>query len=107
MTSFTEGIYMELKSIGSPVRVQALCPGFTLSEFHDSMHFDRKTIPAWMWMSADEVVDASLRALDRDQLLVIPGWRYRLLVFIMRAFPRPLYHWLSIKYARETGRDKV
>jgi uncharacterized protein len=104
MTSFTEGIYMELKSIGSPVRVQALCPGFTLSGFHDVMHFDRKAIPAWMWMSADEVVDASLRALERDRLFVIPGWRYRLLVFLMRAFPRPLYHWLSIQYARGTGR---
>ncbi|MGA3074273.1 MAG: SDR family oxidoreductase [Bryobacteraceae bacterium] len=106
MSSFTEGIYMELQSIGSPVRVQALCPGFTLSEFHDTMSFDRSPIPAWMWMSVDEVVDASLRALDRGQLFVIPGWRYRLLVFVMRALPRPLYHWLSIKYARGTGRDK-
>ncbi len=106
MTSFTEGIYMELKSVGSPVRVQALCPGFTLSEFHDTMHFDRKTLPDWMWMSSDEVVDASLRALDRDQLIVIPGWRYRLLVFLMRALPRPLYHSLAIKYARGTGRAR-
>jgi len=107
MTSFTEGIYMELKSAGSPVRVQALCPGFTRSGFHDAMHFDRKAIPAWMWMSADEVVRTSLDALERDRLIVIPGWRYRSLVFMMRAFPRPLYHWLSIKYARDTGRDKV
>jgi short-subunit dehydrogenase len=58
-------------------------------------------------MSADEVVDASLRALDRDQLFVIPGWRYRLLVRIMRAFPRPLHHALAIKYARGTGRDRA
>jgi hypothetical protein len=106
MSSFTEGIYMELKSIGSPVRVQALCPGFTLSEFHDTMKMDRKTIPAWMWMSADEVVATSLRALDRDQLFVIPGWRYRLLVFAMRAFPRRLYYRLAIKYARGTGRAR-
>jgi short-subunit dehydrogenase len=106
MTSFTEGIYMELKSAGSPVRVQALCPGFTLSEFHDAMHFDRKKIPSWMWMSADEVVSTSLQALDRDQLIVIPGWRYRLLVAIMREFPRSLYHALSIKYARQTGREQ-
>jgi short-subunit dehydrogenase len=107
MSSFTEGVYMELKSIGSPVRVQALCPGFTYTEFHDTMHFDRKAIPAWMWMSADEVVDTSLRALDRDRLFVIPGWRYRALVFLMRALPRPLYHALSIKYAQGTGRDKA
>ncbi len=79
MNSFTEGLYMELKSAGSPVQVQALCPGFTLSEFHDTMHFDRQQIPAWMWMSADQVVDTSLRALGRGQLLVVPGWRYRLL----------------------------
>jgi short-subunit dehydrogenase len=106
MNSFTEGLYMELKSAGSPVQVQALCPGFTLSEFHDTMHFDRKQIPAWMWMSADEVVDTSLRALTRGQLLVVPGWRYRLLVAIMGAFPRSIYHSLAIKYARSTGRDR-
>jgi uncharacterized protein len=105
MNSFTEGLYMELKSAGSPVQVQALCPGFTLSEFHDTMHFDRKQIPAWMWMSADQVVDTSLRALGRGQLLVVPGWRYRLLVAIMGAFPRSIYHSLAIKYARSTGRD--
>jgi short-subunit dehydrogenase len=106
MTSFTEGIYMELKSIGSPVRVQALCPGFTFSEFHDTMHFDRKAIPKWMWLSADEVVDTSLGAIGRDQLIVIPGWRYRALVFLMRALPRPLYRRLSIKYANQTGRAR-
>lgn len=106
MNSFTEGLYLELQSAGSPVRVQALCPGFTLSEFHDTMHFDRKQIPRWMWMSAEDVVETSLRALDSNQLFVIPGWRYRLLVAIMRGFPRSLYHRLSIKYARQTGRDR-
>ncbi|HVN03347.1 MAG TPA: SDR family oxidoreductase [Bryobacteraceae bacterium] len=106
MTSFTQGLYMELKSIDSPVRVQALCPGFTITEFHDVMAFDRKAIPRWMWMSADEVVESSLRALDRGQLVVIPGWRYRLLVGLMRGFPRPLYYALSIKYARSTGRAR-
>src|SRR5436305_9324571 len=35
MTVFTEGLYLELKSVGSNVSVQALCPGFTYSEFHE------------------------------------------------------------------------
>ena len=84
------------KSAGSPVRVQVLCPGFTLSEFHDAMHFDRKQIPSWMWMSADEVVETSLRALSRGELFVIPGRRYRLLVALMGAFPRKPYLCLLI-----------
>jgi uncharacterized protein len=104
MNSFTEGIYMELKAAGSPVRIQALCPGFTITEFHDVLGVDRKTIPSWMWMSADDVVDASLAGLERDQVFVIPGLRYRALVFLMRALPRRLVHALSIKYARATGR---
>jgi short-subunit dehydrogenase len=104
MRSFTEGLYIELKSAGSPVRVQALCPGFTLSEFHDTMHFDRTEIPAAMWMQADEVVETSLRGLERGQVLVVPGWRYRLLVFVMQAFPRSVYYKLAIAYARRTGR---
>jgi short-subunit dehydrogenase len=107
MNSFTEGLYMELKSAGSPVRVQALCPGFTITEFHDAMHFDRKRIPGWLWMQADEVVTASLRGLDGGQWCVVPGGRYRALVFLMRAFPRGLYHHLAIHYARSVGRDRA
>ena len=107
MTSFTEGIYMELKSIGSPVRVQALVPRLHPLRIPRHHALRPQSDPSgWMWMSADEVVDASLRALDRDQLIVIPGWRYRLLVFLMRALPRPLYHSLAIKYAKGTGRAR-
>ena len=93
--------------MGSGVRVQALCPGYTITEFHDAMHYDRKNIPSWMWMTADEVVATSLRALDRDQVIVVPGWRYRMLAGLMRTIPRPLYHALSIRYARRIRRDKA
>ena len=60
---------------------------------------------AFLHASADEVVDTSLRALSSGRLVVVPGFRYRLLVAMMRAFPRSIYHSLSIKYARSTGRD--
>ena len=58
---------------GSPVKVQALCPGFTLSEFHDVLHMDRSAIPKSLWMTADFVVEDSLRGFDRGKLIVIPG----------------------------------
>ena len=66
MNSFTEGLDLELRGAGSPVRVQALCPGFTITGFHDAMGMSRDEIPGWLWMRAEDVVDASLRGLERS-----------------------------------------
>ena len=95
---FTECIHLELKSAGSRVRVQALCPGFTLTEFHDVLGVDRKTIlsGAW-WMAADDVVAASLQGLDEGKLFVVPGLRYKLLVGLLRMLPRGLVHYAVAK----------
>jgi short-subunit dehydrogenase len=98
INSFTEGICVELKTIRSPVRVQALCPGFTYSEFHDTLGIDRNQIPRSLWMSAEEVVDASLRGLEAGKLIVIPGWRYRLFAGAQRWLPRPVRHAIALKY---------
>lgn len=88
MTVFTEGLFLELKSVGSNVSVQALCPGFTYSEFHDAMGVDRlRMAPRSFWMPAEDVVDASLKGLARGRLFVIPGWRYRLLTAFLSALP--------------------
>jgi short-subunit dehydrogenase len=92
MNCFTEGLYLELKAARSPVRVQALCPGFTVTEFHDVMGFDRKQVPSSWWMTAEDVVEASWRGLQRNQLFVVPGWRYKLIVWLLRLAPRSLMH---------------
>jgi hypothetical protein len=104
INSFTEGLHLEMKAIHSPVRVQALCPGFTYTEFHDTAGMDRGLIPRFLWMSADEVVDASLRALERGKLFVVPGLPYKLLVTLYPLVPRPLRHRLSIRYANARQR---
>jgi len=78
MNDFTEGLRIELDALGSPVVVQALCPGFTYTEFHDTMGVDRAQVPKWLWMPAEYVVGASLEGLAAGKLFVIPGWKYRL-----------------------------
>lgn len=91
MTAFTETLYLELKSIDSAVKVQALCPGFTHSEFHDIMHVDRRTLGSpSLWLRADQVVDASLKGLSTGKLFVVPGWRYGLLVALLTKLPASL-----------------
>jgi uncharacterized protein len=88
MISFTEGLDLELKSAGSPVRVQALCPGFTVTEFHDAMGMSRDGIPGWMWMRAEDVVDESLRGLERGKIFVVPGALYKTIVVLEKIVPR-------------------
>jgi short-subunit dehydrogenase len=94
MISFTEGLGIELMVKGSAVKVQALCPGFTLSEFHDVLGMDRSAIPSSLWMPADFVVEESLHALDtgndKGNVVCVPGWRYKLIVKWMKLVPRSL-----------------
>jgi len=89
--AFTESLYLELNSIQSPVRVQALCPGYTFTEFHDHMNIDRMRIaPRAMWLRSDFVVEESLKALHAGSLFVVPGWRYRWIVNLSSILPIPL-----------------
>ena len=87
MNSFTEGLAVELRNAGSPVRVQALCPGYTVTEFHDTLGINRKDIPGFLWMKADDVVDTSLDALGSGKTIVIPGWKYQATVSALRHLP--------------------
>ncbi len=100
INSFSEGLYLELKTIHSPVRIQALCPGFTYTEFQQVAGVDPTTIPKSLWMPADFVVNASLRGLERNKLFVIPGWRYRLGLAAIRLLPQSLIHFYAMKYGR-------
>lgn len=104
MNNFTEGLYMELGRTGSQVRIQALCPGFTRTEFHDAAGIDPRTVPSRLWMSPESVVTASLAGLQRNRLFVIPGWRYKLLVRALAVLPAPLIRAGAIRVARRRRR---
>lgn len=81
LTAFSEALAAEVKDKG--IKVQALCPGFTATEFHDVgdyQGFDRGQIPAPLWMPASDVVTASLAALGGDGVVVVPGARYKAIV---------------------------
>lgn len=101
MTAFTEALYLDLKGAGSNVRVQALCPGFTYSEFHDTMGADRSALAGReLWHTAEFVVDASITGMRRNQLFVVPGWRYRVLTALMTKLPSTLRLYVEAAFGR-------
>jgi short-subunit dehydrogenase len=106
MNRFTEALAIELRAKSSPVTVQALCPGFTRTEFQETMGMKTSTIPASLWMPADFVVEESLRGFDRGELFVVPGWRYKLLVWTLRILPAGLIRWGSIRAAQRYKQPK-
>ncbi len=100
LTAFSEGLLLDLKAARSSVRIQALCPGFTYSGFHDLMQEDRRQLaPASWWLTAEAVVDASLKALPQGTLFVVPGWRYRLIVAVLGKLPL----WIKLKVEATRG----
>ncbi len=84
--SFTEALSYEIR--GSGVRLQALCPGPTATEFLEvSQTHSRLLVRRMPMLKAEEVVRASLDGLDRGTLRVVPGLANRLVGLLVRVTP--------------------
>ncbi|WP_406206644.1 SDR family oxidoreductase [Kitasatospora sp. NBC_01560] len=98
VVSFTQGVMRDLGGTG--VRLMALCPGFTRTEFHQRAGMGTGNIPSWGWLSAERVVDEAMRDLARGRSLSVPGKRYKIAVGIARLLPAGKLGGLSSKAAR-------
>jgi short-subunit dehydrogenase len=64
--------------------VQALCPGFTYTEFHQTEEYTSinkdtySEIPKFLWTTSDQVVLTSLKAIKKKKTVVIPGLKNRI-----------------------------
>jgi short-subunit dehydrogenase len=98
----SEGMAAEVAGAG--VRVQALCPGFTRTEFHERAGMAMGAIPGFAWLTPAQVVDASLAAVARGgPVTVIPGAAYRALVALLRHVPLRVLS-LGMRLGRLPGR---
>jgi uncharacterized protein len=94
VTSLTESLSQELRGTG--VKITALCPGFTRTEFQDRSGMSGiDKIPAIAWMSADDVARAGLRAMASGRVIEIPGLGYKGLAALSAVMPRSLVRRLT------------
>jgi short-subunit dehydrogenase len=88
LTVLSESLHTELSS--SNVKVSALCPGFTRTEFHQRGRMSMKGLPAFMWLNSDKLVAKAWKDAVAGKAVSVPGWQYQLLTFVMRNAPRSL-----------------
>jgi short-subunit dehydrogenase len=85
--SFTEALHQEMK--GSGIKVSALCPGPTATEFGQVAGY-RSSAPDFISADARSVCEAGLRGLDRNSAIVIPGLFNNVTAQSNRLLPRAL-----------------
>lgn len=88
LTVLSESLHTELSSTN--VKVSALCPGFTRTEFHQRGGMSMKGLPAFMWLNSDKLVATAWKDALAGKAVSVPGWQYQLLTFVMRSTPRSL-----------------
>lgn len=74
VTMFSELLKNSIK--GKGIFIQALCPGFTHTEFHDSptmVGFNKSLTSKNLWMNVEDVVSLSLESIKSNQVIFIPG----------------------------------
>lgn len=97
--SLSQALWAETR--GSGVTVTALCPGPTRTGFVDALGSDVSHTAIYRRLAAPEpVVAAGLRALDRGQAAVVPGWRYRVMAAGGRLMPGRLSALVSERMLR-------
>jgi hypothetical protein len=100
VVKFSEALGNEVRAAG--VHVTALCPGFTLSEFHDVTGTRDKVrqLPPWLWMDAPAVAREGFAAVMADRSIHITGRVNRSIATVSRMIPQSLLVAIGRRTAR-------
>jgi hypothetical protein len=86
LTVLSESLHTEVRDTN--VKISALCPGFTRTEFHQRGRMKMKGLPDFMWLDSDELVAASWSDAQSGKAVSIPGWQYKILIALISLAPR-------------------
>jgi len=86
LTVLSESLHTELR--GTSVKISALCPGFTRTEFHQRGRMKMKKLPDFMWLTSDRLVADAWSDAQSGKAISVPGWQYKTLIGLISLTPR-------------------
>jgi short-subunit dehydrogenase len=100
LIKFSEALSHEV--IGHGVHVTAVCPGFTLSEFHDVTGTRDKMnrLPTWIWLDAPTVARQGFDAVSRGTPVYVNGRINRTIATLVRILPESLVRNAGRRFGR-------
>ena len=94
LTVLSESLHTELSATN--IKVSALCPGFTRTEFHQRGRMKMAGLPKFMWLNSDVLVAKAWKDTLAGKAVSIPGWQYKLLVGFISIVPRSIVRRLGM-----------
>ena len=107
LVRFSQTLHLETLDTG--VQVSALCPGFTVTEFHDvngSRAKITKVTPRWLWLDAETVARQGYAALEANRPVCVTGAPNRAIAVLARLMPENLALSLAAWSSRKIGRSR-
>lgn len=102
LTVLSESIHSELST--SNVKVLALCPGYTRTEFHKRGKMRMSGLPNFMWLKVEDVVAKAWADARAGKAISVPGWQYLIIAAVARSAPRPLIRKFRVNIKPKRGR---
>ena len=94
LTVLSESLSTELSATN--IKVSALCPGFTRTEFHQRGRMKMAGLPNFMWLNSDVLVAKAWKDAVAGKPVSIPGWQYKVLVGVISLAPRAIVRRLGM-----------
>lgn len=85
---WSESLANEIGKYG--VQAVAFIPGWVRTEFHERSGVSTSSIPDFLWLDAERVVNEALEDVEAGKTISIPSKRFKAISFLAQHAPKPL-----------------
>lgn len=94
--TYTQSLALSLEGTG--VTATVICPAWMHTNFHRSAGLGEPSIPEWLYVTPEQVVQQALRGADRGKRIVVPTVRWKVIVWLLAHGPVALRRQISRIY---------